>query len=220
MKLRLLMLGTAIVASTGAMAAPRGFTVEDLVSMERVGSPVVSPDATRVVYTVRGTDLAKNKGHTELWMVDLRAAKPVPQRLTNNSASSSDPEWSPSGDAIYFLSSRSGSSQVWRLPVAGGEAAKVTDLLLDVDNFRVAPTGERIAMSMAVYRDCADLACSRARMDAKEKDKASGRVYDRLFVRHWDSWSDGRNSVLYSAPIDASGRVSAAPVSLSGTLDG
>jgi dipeptidyl aminopeptidase/acylaminoacyl peptidase len=219
MKLRLLMLGTGLVAATGAMAAPRGLTIEDLVSMERVGSPVVSPDASRAVYTVRSTDLSKNRGHTELWMVDLRAAKPTPQRLTNHTASSSDPEWSPSGDAIYFLSSRSGSSQVWRLPVGGGEASKVTDLPLDVETFRLAPGGDRIAMSLAVFRDCADLACSKAKLDGKDKDKATGRVYDRLFVRHWDTWSDGRNSVLYSAPIDATGRVSAAPVSLSGTLD-
>ncbi len=219
MKLRLLMLGTALVAS-GAIAAPRGFTVEDMVSMERVGSPAVSPDATRVVYTVRDTDLAKNRGHTELWMVDLRAAKPVPQRLTSNAASSSDPEWSASGDAVYFLSSRSGSSQVWRLPINGGEATRVTDLALDVDNFRVAPNGERIALSMAVFRDCPDLACTKTRLDKPAQDKTSGKVYDRLFVRHWDTWSDGRNAVLFSAPLDSTGRVSTAPVSLSGSLDG
>jgi dipeptidyl aminopeptidase/acylaminoacyl peptidase len=219
MKLRLLMLGTALLAATGAMAAPRGLTIDDLVSMERVGSPAVSPDATRVVYTVRTTDMSKNRGHTELWMVDLRAAKPVPQRLTNSTASNSDPEWSPGGDAVYFLSSRSGSSQVWRLPVNGGEATRVTDLPLDVETFRVSPNGDRLAMSLAVFRDCADLACTKDRVDGKDKNKASGRVYDRLFVRHWDTWSDGRNSVLYSAPIDATGRVSGAPVSLSGTLD-
>ncbi|HEX9172921.1 MAG TPA: S9 family peptidase [Telluria sp.] len=219
MKLRLLMLGTALCAGS-ALAAPRGFTVDDLVNMERVGSPALSPDATRLVYTVRSTDMAKNRGQTQLWMVDLRAARPVPQRLTNGSASSSEPEWSPSGDAVYFLSSRSGSSQVWRLPLAGGEADRVTDLPLDVDNFRVAPGGDRLALSLAVFRNCADLACTKARLDATGKDKASGRVYDRLFVRHWDTWSDGRNAVLYSAPIDASGHVTAAPVSLSGTLDG
>jgi len=222
MKLRLLMLGTALVAS-GAMAkgdAPRGFTVEDLVSMERVGSPVVSPDATRVIYTVRDTDLAKNRGHTELWMVDLRAAKPAPQRLTSNAASSSDPEWSASGDAVYFLSSRSGSSQVWRVAVTGGEPTRVTDLALDVDNFRMAPNGERIALSMAVFRDCPDLACTKARLEKTATDKTSGLVYDRLFARHWDTWSDGRNAVLFSAPVDSSGRVSAAPVSLSGSIDG
>lgn len=217
---RLFMLGAAALAVSGAYAAPRGFTVEDLVRLERVGSPALSPDATRVVYTVRSTNMEKNRGTTQLWMIDLRAAKPTPVRLTHSDASSSEPEWSAKGDAVYFLSSRSGSSQVWRLPMGGGEASQVTDLALDVDNFRVSPNGDRIALSMGVFRDCADLACTKTRLDAIAKDKASGKIYDRLFVRHWDTWSDGRNAVLYSAPIDAHGRVSATPVSLSGTLDG
>ena len=217
---RLLVLAAATLAANGAFAAPRGFTVEDMVRMERVGAPVLSPDASRLVYTVRSTNMEKNRGNTQLWMIDLKAAKPSPVRLTHSDASSTDPEWSPSGDAIYFLSPRSGSSQVWRLPMAGGEAARVTDLPVDVDNFRVSPTGDRLALSLAVFRDCADLACSKTRADAMAKDKATGKVYDRLFVRHWDTWADGRNNVLYSAPIDSSGRVSAAPVSLSGPLDG
>ena len=118
MTLRLLLLGTAMATSV-ALAAPHGFTVEDMVNMERVGSPVLSPDATKLVYTVRSTNMDKNRGNTQLWMIDLRAAKPVPQRLTQSDASSTDPEWSPNGDAIYFLSARSGSSQVWRLPLTG-----------------------------------------------------------------------------------------------------
>ncbi|MDP3671089.1 MAG: S9 family peptidase [Telluria sp.] len=219
MKLRLLLLGTAMVA-TGALAAPRGLTVEDLVNLERVGAPLLSPDASRVIYTVRSTNMDKNRGHTEVWMLDLRAAKPVPQRLTHSDASNSDPAWSPSGDAIYFLSGRSGSSQVWRLPLSGGESSQVTDLPLDVDNFRLSPTGDRLAMSLAVFRDCADLACTKARLDERKKNKASGRIYDRLFVRHWDTWADGRNAVLHSAPLDTSGRLSAAPVSVSGSIDG
>ena len=224
MNVRTLALAAALMASSvAATAAPRGFTVEDLVTMERVGTPVVSPDGARIVYTVRSTDMAKNKGHTALYLVDLKAANPAPQRLAADASSSTDPEWSAKGDAIYFLSARSGSSQVWRLPLAGtkaGEPVRVTDLPLDVDNFRLAPTGDRIAFSMAVFRDCADLACTKSRMDARAKDKASGMVYDRLFVRHWDTWADGRNAVLYSAPLDASGKVNGAPVSLSGSLDG
>jgi dipeptidyl aminopeptidase/acylaminoacyl peptidase len=219
MRLRLLLLGAAMVA-TGALAAPRGFTVEDLVNLERVGAPLLSPDGSRVLYTVRSTNMDKNRGHTELWMMDLRPAKPVPQRLTHSDASNSDPEWSPAGDAIFFLSARSGSSQVWRLPVAGGEPVKVTDLPLDVDNFRLSPKGDRLALSLAVFRDCADLACTQKRLDERSKDKASGRIYDRMFVRHWDTWSDGRNAVLYTVPLDSSGRASAAPVSVSGSIDG
>jgi len=221
MKLTKLALAAALAGTAlCATAAPRGFTVEDLVTMERVGSPAVAPDGSRVVYTVRTTDMGRNRGHTDLYLVDLRAAHPTPQRLTSDAASSTDPAWSPNGDAIYFISSRSGSGQVWRMPAAGGEALRVTDLPLDVDAFRVAPTGDRMLLSMAVFRDCADFACTKARLDAKEKDKASGKIYDRLFVRHWDTWADGRNAVLYSAPLDAAGRVTATPVSLSGSLDG
>jgi dipeptidyl aminopeptidase/acylaminoacyl peptidase len=232
MKVRLLALAAATLAisatvatvtATAATTAGRGFTVEDMVSMERVGTPVVSPDGSRIVYTVRSTDLAKNKGHTDLYLVDLRNAGAAPRRLTADAASSTDPEWSASGDAIYFLSARSGSSQVWRIPMAGAQPsapARVTDLPLDVDAFRVSPSGDRIALSMAVFRDCADLACTKSRMDARDKDKATGKVYDRLFVRHWDTWADGRNAVLYSVPLDKSGKAGPAAVSLSGSLDG
>ncbi|OEZ63491.1 prolyl tripeptidyl peptidase precursor [Janthinobacterium sp. HH103] len=227
MSLRLLLLGafsaamaTTAVAAESAPAAPRGFTVEDMVAMERVGSPVLSPDATRVVYTVRTTNLEKNRGNTQLWMIDLRAPNASPRQLTRGDASASDPQWSPNGDAIYFLSSRSGSSQVWQLPLNGGEAAKVTDLALDVDTYRLSPQGDRLAFSMGVFLDCADIACTKKRLDEKAKNKASGMVYDQMFVRHWDTWADGRRNALYSAPIDAAGKVSATPVSLSGTLDG
>ncbi len=220
MTLRLLVIGAALAAATSANAAPRGLTVEDLASMDRVGSPALSPDAARVVYTVRSTNMDKNRGNTQLWMIDLRAAKPVPQQLTSHDASAADPEWSPSGDAVYFLSSRSGSSQVWRLPAHGGEASRVTDLPLGVDSFRVSPKGDRIAVTLAVFRDCADLACSKKRGDEMEKNKATGKVYDQLFVRHWDTWNDGRRNVLYTLPLDAAGKAGKDPVSLSGTLDG
>jgi dipeptidyl aminopeptidase/acylaminoacyl peptidase len=220
MKLRMLLLASAIASATAFAAPPRGFTVEDLVTMERVGAPVVSPDGAFAVYTVRATNMEKNRGQSDLWVVDLRADKAEPRRLTSGESSSSNPQWSPKGDAVYFLSGRSGSSQVWRVPAAGGDAVQVTSLPLDVDSFRMSPTGDRIAMSMAVFRDCADLACTKTRLEADEKDKSSGKVYDRLFVRHWDTWGDGRNNVLFAAPVGADGRVSEAPVTLSGSLDG
>jgi dipeptidyl aminopeptidase/acylaminoacyl peptidase len=220
MTLRLLVLGAAIAAATNAVAAPRGLTIEDLASMDRVGSPVLSPDASRVVYTVRATNMEKNRGITQLWMIDLKAAKPAPVQLTQHDASSSQPQWSPSGDAIYFVSGRSGSAQVWRLPMnAGGEAVRVTDYPLGVESFRLSPKGDRLAMAFEVFRECADLACTKKRLDDKSRNKATGMLYNEMFVRHWDTWADGRRNVLYSAPIDASGKAGA-PVSLSGSLDG
>jgi len=208
----------ALTLAGSAAAETRGLKIEDLVRMDRVGAPVLAPDGKQVLYTLRRTDMEKNRGVTNLWLQDLRGDKNATRQLTAMEAS--DPEWSPKGDAIYFLSSRSGSSQVWRLPLQGGEAQKVTDYPLDVDNFRLSPQGDRLLVSMSVFRDCADLACTRQKLDTQSKDKASGRIFDRLFVRHWDVWADGRRSVLFSAKLDGNGLAVGAPVALSAALDG
>ncbi len=34
------------------------------------------------------------------------------------------------------------------------------------------------------------------------KEKTSGRVYDRLFIRHWDTWKDGRRSHVFAFRIE------------------
>ena len=224
MKFRLFMVAAVFAASSFAaptvFADTRGFTVEDMVKMERVGGPILSPDGSKVIYTVRSTDMDKNRGHTEIWMLDLHGTHVQPRQLTNAAASSSDPAWSPNGDAIYFLTSRSGSDQVWRLPLNGGEAERVTDLPLDVTSCRISPKADRIALSVEVFRDCADLACTKKRLDDQSKKQASGHIFDKLFVRHWDTWADGRNTVLYSSALDASGHAVGELANLSGTLDG
>jgi len=219
MFLRRSLLCLSLVAPLAA-AAPRGFTPDDLVRLERIDTPVLSPDETRVVYSVRETDLDKNRGHTELWLLDLRNPDAPAQRLTRNSANSTNPRWSPRGDAVYFLSNRTGTTQVWRLPLTGGEPSAVTDFPVDVGTFRVAPGGDRLAVTLAVFLDCADLACTKQRLAARAANPANGRRYDELLERHWDTWSDGRRSVLYSVPISADGHSAGNPVSISGTLAG
>jgi dipeptidyl aminopeptidase/acylaminoacyl peptidase len=120
-------------ADAGAVGAP--LTVEDLVRMKRVSDPQVSPDGRQVVYVQRETDLKANKGRTSLWLLDLAPAKGEPRRLTQPEGGDSSPHWSPDGRTLYSLSTRSGSSQVWRLTLPGGEPQKVTDYPLDVGAF-------------------------------------------------------------------------------------
>lgn len=207
-------------APAAAMSAGRGFTAADLVRLDRVSDPQLSPDGSKLAYVVRETDVDANRGRTDLWLLDLKAKDAKPLRLTRHEANDSSPRWAPSGDAVYFLSTRSGSSQVWRLPLGGGEAQAVTAFAIDVDNFKVSPKGDRLVFSSEVFRDCGDFACTKERLDAAGKKKESGRTYDALFVRHWDTWRNGTRSVLFSVAIGADGKASGAPVSLSGTLDG
>jgi dipeptidyl aminopeptidase/acylaminoacyl peptidase len=183
--------------------ASHPFNARDLVGMTRVSSPQASPDGEHVVYVVRTTDFEADRGRTDLWMVPADGSAP-PRRLTTHESGDGSPRWAPDGSGVYFLSSRSSSSQVWFLTMAGGEARQITDLPLDVSVFAVSPTGKHLAVALEVYPDCEDFACTTKRLEAQEASKTSGRIYDQLFVRHWDTWKDGRRSHLFVVPIDAS----------------
>ena len=193
-------------------------TADDLVRMKRVTDPQVSPDGHYAAFVLRETDIEANRGRTDLWLLDLTQKEATPRRLTQNDANDSSPRWAPDSRTLYFLSTRSGQSQVWRLSLAGGDAARVTDYPLDVGALGVSPNGERIAVTMEVFPECADLRCTQDKVTAREKNKATGRVYDRLFIRHWDTWSSGARSHLFVARINADGKADA-PLDLSKSLD-
>jgi dipeptidyl aminopeptidase/acylaminoacyl peptidase len=209
-------------ASSGAVAAAATgapFTIDDLVRLKRLSDPQLSPDGRYVVYVLRETDMDANKGRTDLWILDLKAKDGEPRRLTENSANDSSPRWAPDSRTIYFLSTRSGSSQVWRLSLDGGESAQVTSYPLDVGSLKVSPSGDHLAISMEILPNCEELSCTKNALDEHEKNKATGRIFDRLFIRHWDTWSNGTRSHLFTARILGDGNADT-PVDVSRGLDG
>src|SRR4026209_1114270 len=108
---------------TAAVAAKRHpFSVEDLVRLKRVADPALLPDGKTVVFALRETDMAANRGRQDLWSLDIATKGAQARRLTSNPENDNAPEWSHDGRYIYFISSRGGSAQGWRLPSAGGEA--------------------------------------------------------------------------------------------------
>jgi dipeptidyl aminopeptidase/acylaminoacyl peptidase len=178
---------------------PHPFGARDLVALDRLGEHVVSPDGKTVVFVRRVLDHGAGKLRGDLWSAPTAGG--TPRRLTEDDAGESNPRFSPDGKTLYFVSSRGGTNQVWRMPAEGGAAEAVTDLPLPVANLQLSPAGDRLAFSMEVFVDCEDLACTKARLDAAERDMASGRTYDRLMVRHWDHFRDGRRSHLFTMPI-------------------
>jgi dipeptidyl aminopeptidase/acylaminoacyl peptidase len=193
-------LGWALLVMMDAQSAEptHPFTVHDLLAMDRISSPRVSPDGKRIVFVVRVTDLEANKGRNDLWIVD--ADGNGLRRLTSDPAGDTDPCWHPDNRTVFFLSTRSGSSQVWRISADGGEAERVTYLPLDVNAFTLAPDGRNLAAAMDVFPGTSPTDTQK-RLEAEAAGKATGRTYDRLFVRHWDAWSDGRRSHLFVLPV-------------------
>ena len=184
--------------SATIFAQTHAFSVHDMLAMDRISEPQVSPDGKWVVFTLRKTDLAANRGRTDLWLVGIDGAGL--RQLTVNPASDFSPQWSRDGKSIWFMSTRSGSAQVWRIPVDGGEPEQKTSLPIDVGGFLLSPDGSRLAVTLEVFPSCENVACSKSKLDEMESRKASGKVYDKLFFRHWDTWKDGRRSHVFVMP--------------------
>ncbi len=194
-----------LILLQGAASVARGqemhpFSIHDMVAMDRISDPQASPDGRQVAFVVRTTDLEANRGRTDLWLVGADGSGL--RQLTTHPESDSSPRWAPDGKALWFLSSRSGSSQVWRIAIDGGEATQVTDEPLDVGNLIVSPDGRHIGFTMEVFPGCETVQCTVDRLEAVAQRKASGRIYDQIFVRHWDTWNDGRRSHLFVKAVD------------------
>jgi dipeptidyl aminopeptidase/acylaminoacyl peptidase len=210
MKMFKILLACTVLSALAAPAQARPFTAKDLALLDRVSDPRISPDGRFVAYNLRSTDWEANRGFNALWVIDRDAAKSPPRLVRDQEKSSTAPRWSADGRWLYFLSSRSGSVQVWRTPVNGGTASQVTKLPLDVDTYRVAPDSSSLVLAINAYPECDTLACSKSKDDAKAKEKNTGTVYDSATPRFWDSYLDARNIGLFAVrlngdtqPVDA-----------------
>jgi dipeptidyl aminopeptidase/acylaminoacyl peptidase len=190
-----------------ADAATRGLQPKDLATLDRWSSPVLSPDGRLLVAAKREVDFDGNKAATSLWLENLVARDAAPPvRLTPEGWNVNSPVFSPDGGVVYFLSGKSGSSQLYSIPVDGGTPRQLTDFPVDVGGFQVSPDGQRIAFNAETFIDCgSDLACTGKRLKAEADSPATGVVYDRMFVRHWDAWNDGRLNRVFVATLPGDG---------------
>lgn len=96
---------------------------KDLTKFRSAGEPRLSPDGSRIAYTVSVPDKRSDRGLTSIWMVSAKGG--MPKRLTTSGKDRS-PRWSPDGKRIAFLSDRSGRPQIWLMDVDGGEAWRLS----------------------------------------------------------------------------------------------
>lgn len=198
--------GLFCCALATAISAPaqtptkHAITFDDLIKMHRISGAAISPDSKWIAYAVSTPDLEANRSVTNVWLVSATGGTPI--QVTQGGRDNS-PAWSPDGKTLAFLSARDGNSQVYLLPMDGGEAKKLTQLSTGADLFHWSPDGQTIAFTSSVYPDCKDDACNEKRDTDKEKSKVKARIYDHLLYRHWDHWSDGKRSHLFVIPVNA-----------------
>ncbi len=190
--------------SSSVYADKQPFTAEDLVQLQRVSSPQISPDDQSVAYVIRSTDMKANKGRTDIWLTDIDSGKS--KQLTKDPAADHSPKWSSNGRYIYFLSYRSGKSQVWLIDTKRKNKIKqVTDFAIDVSSFKLSPESNSLLFSASVFPECANFECSADRLEIENNKQTSGQIYSKMFVRHWDHWVDQTQSQLFLVNLDNNG---------------
>lgn len=200
-----------------APVAARPMTENDLASFNRLGAPAASSDGKWVAYQLTSTDLAANKRSTGLYLLDIARKDAQPIAIADSPGhNESAPVFARDGQYLFFLSNRSGTTQVWRVALPTGEPMQVTMAATDISGFSLSPDGN----SIAVWADLAE-GCTLDACPAKAKPQGTGREYDRLFVRHWDSWREpGTYSRIYAYALGTDGKVAGPARSISGSIEG
>ncbi|MBW8881410.1 MAG: PD40 domain-containing protein, partial [Asticcacaulis sp.] len=100
--------------SGAAHAQQKPFTYQDMVMLDRLSALNVDATGRYAAFQVRTTDLDKNKGVNSIWIKDLSQPAEGERKLAISEGSATNPQWSPDGKTLYFISSKSGSDQVWK----------------------------------------------------------------------------------------------------------
>ena len=179
-----------------AREGTRAMTAEDLWRVPRVGKVEPLPDGTHAIAVVTTYDLETNEGTSRLWLLDLAsdgAAEPRP--LTSPTTSSSAPAISPSGTRVAFLRKEVDGdkkrTQVYVIPLGGGEAERVCEMPLGAFDVKWMPDGERLIVGAKLYLDFLTVEATAAERDRRADDPVKVHITEDHVFRFWDSWLTG-----------------------------
>lgn len=136
--------------TTSAQSSAPTWEPELQLKLKAAGSPRVSPDGKRVLYTVSAAVTTPDKSEfvTQIWLATIDTKQNT--QITFGEKSSTNPQWSPDGNWIAFTSNRKDNkNNLYLLNTNGGEAEPLTDVKSGVSNFEWSPDGRSIAFTMA-----------------------------------------------------------------------
>jgi dipeptidyl aminopeptidase/acylaminoacyl peptidase len=140
----------SILLLFASVHAQQTWTPEMQVKMKVIGSPQVSPDGKRIVYTVNEAVMSAEKSEfvTQIWLANTDGASAF--QITYGEKSSTNPKWSPDGNWLAFTSNRKDNkNNLYILRLGGGEAEPLTDVKTGVSNFDWSADGRWIAYTMS-----------------------------------------------------------------------
>ena len=200
-------------AIQGATVSPDGTQVIYTVR-QWVAEPIDSTAAASGRDLAQGLRQGRMESRTHVWKVATntppalasRATADTARQITFGEKGDSQPQFSPDGKFVSFVSARGGTeakSQIYLMPIDGGEAWKLTDAKENVSAYSWAPDSARIAYVSTDPRSADE--------EANIKRRDDERVFEGDF-RYQHAWvvdvstkqstriTEGTNYTVQGAP--------------------
>lgn len=174
-------------------------SAQDLATLDRISAPQLSPDGRYLAYVRRTTADLAHASISSLEVVDLNRDREQPLAVFGEEGGGFNPQWSADGRWLYFLSSRSGSQQVWRVNPQGEALQQLTDFPLSVGDFRPTRDQRAVLVTINAYPDCDSLGCIVARDAARAP--GSGRLIVSGPARYAEAIEDDKLSGVFRADL-------------------
>lgn len=157
-------------------------TPELLWSMGRIGSAILSPDKTNILYTVTTYNISENRGYSAIYILNSET-KETKKLTVNTSKSESDANFIENGRKIVFLcADDNGTSQLWMMNTDGSNRKCISSEKTDVNGYLFSPDEKYVVLIHDVPTETSII------KNDDDLPKATGMVINELMYKHWDRY--------------------------------
>src|SRR5260370_27748132 len=171
-----------LVHSAGIATAQTHLTPEQTLRISNISNLKFSPGAKLLAFDVR-EPVKGATASTHIWVLNLNSG--ALRQWTTSAKSETNPDWSPDGRYLAFLSNREDNRQIYLVRADGGEAEKLTEAKSTIQSFQWSSAGKQIAFRAGEPKTEDE--------EKREHDKADARVVDR----------DDKHSRLWTVDVDS-----------------
>ena len=157
-------------------------TPEILEAFGRISEAIVSPDATKVAYTLGYEDVSKNASNSEIYMMNIDGSNQT--RLTRTAGSEFNLRWIDGGNKLAFLAKDDATNavQLFVMNPDGTGRKCLSNVEKGMTCFEISPNGDKVIFGSLIS------------VDGPNKELfeglplTTGRLVNDLMYKHWDEW--------------------------------